>query len=74
MLFTHDTEVNLVFFAALLDTVNNLPLSTTDQAYRYMAAAGVDPAPPTGASPNGLPWGQMMRREFVSTITVRNAN
>lgn len=61
---------------ALFDTVNNVPLSLTDQAFRYSAApdSGTIGSPTGSASAvTDLPWGKMMRREFVSATMIRNA-
>ncbi len=61
---------------ALFDTVNNMPVSPSDQAFRYSAAPDTGTvASPTGTASavTGMPWGKMMRREFVSSTMIRNA-
>lgn len=61
---------------ALFDTVNNMPVSPSDQAFRYSAAPDTGTiAPPSGTASTvtGLPWGRMMRREFVSATMIRNS-
>ncbi len=61
---------------ALFNTVSDLALSATDMAYRYTPDSPTTIAPPVGStSPvTGQNWGRMMRREFVSTTAIRNAN
>jgi type IV pilus assembly protein PilW len=58
----------------LLNTVNNLPdLDPTSRSYRY--ALDNLPAPGTRSDlPSGLQPGAMMRREFISLVSVRNYN
>ncbi len=64
----------------LVDSVNNMyDLSPADMAYQYpYGYSGTDqrqtPAPPTAAPASGLAPGNMMRREFVSMISIRNYN
>lgn len=59
----------------LMDTVNNIDVAGPDTAYRY-SVDGPSLAPPLGANSavTGLPYGSMIRREFISTATMRNYN
>lgn len=77
-------SLNSVEVHLLVDSVNNLyDLTPTDMAYQYTYAyGGTDtkqtPASPpssaTSALPSGLKAGKMLRREFVSLVSVRNFN
>lgn len=66
----------------LVDSVKNLDLSPADMAYQYTWNYGGTDAPqtpaapptPTTALPNGLIAGRVLRREFVSLVSVRNFN
>ena len=60
---------------ALFNTVDDTGLSPVDMAFRY-SIDGPTLAPPSGTASavTGLAFGKMMRREFVSSTTVRNAN
>ncbi len=66
----------------LMDSVNNIDLTPADMAYQYTwTYSGTDAAqtpdvPPaaTATMPSGLKAGRMMRREFVSLVSVRNYN
>lgn len=63
----------------LLNSVRNIPLTPTEMAYQYTYQySGTDttqtPAPPGSTLPSGLAVGSMLRREFVSLISVRNYN
>jgi type IV pilus assembly protein PilW len=67
----------------LVDSVNNIyTLTPTDMAYQYTYSYGGTDAkqtpasPPAAASnlPSGLKAGMMLRREFVSLVSVRNFN
>jgi len=62
----------------LLDTVDNIALSPSDMAYRYTGATGdttmhVPPAP-NQPMDTGMLAGLMMRREFISSVAMRNGN
>lgn len=69
-------SVKSVEVHALFDTVSDIALSPTEMAYRYTPDSPTAIAPPVGAtSPvTGQKWGRMMRREFISTTAIRNAN
>jgi type IV pilus assembly protein PilW len=77
-------SLNSVEVHLLVDSVNNLyDLTPTDMAYQYTYGyGGTDtkqtPASPpssaTSALPSGLKAGKMLRREFVSLVSVRNFN
>jgi type IV pilus assembly protein PilW len=74
----------------LLDSVGNLPLGDDEMAFRYSIDGNTPTAPPCqppssqtasmsyctagGAAANGSITGRMLRREFISTINVRNGN
>jgi type IV pilus assembly protein PilW len=74
----------------LLDSVGNLPLGDDEMAFRYSIDGNTPTAPPCqppssqtasmtyctggGAAANGSIAGRMLRREFISTINVRNGN
>ncbi len=62
----------------LLDTVDNVGLSQADMAYRYTGATGDTTMhiPPAANQPmdTGMPAGVMMRREFISSVAMRNGN
>jgi len=57
----------------LLNTVNDIPLDASEQRSQYMREAAVSFAP-GNQLPSGLPAGRKIRREFVSTIGIRNYN
>jgi type IV pilus assembly protein PilW len=62
----------------LLDTVDNIALSPSDMAYRYSGATGdttmhIPPAPNQPMA-TGMLAGLMMRREFISSVAMRNGN
>lgn len=62
----------------LLDTVDNVGLSQADMAYRYTGATGdttmhIPPAPNQPMA-TGMLAGLMMRREFISSVAMRNGN
>ena len=57
----------------LVDSINNLPsLTSEEQAYQYNGSG--TPMPPAATMPSGLPSGKMMRREFVTLVSMRNNN
>ena len=59
----------------LISTVNDLPLTSADAAYRYsIDGNGTPTAPGASSAATGLPSGKMMRREFISFTSIRNAN
>lgn len=62
----------------LLDTVDNIALAPADMAYRYTGATGdttmhIPPAP-NQPMDTGMLAGLMMRREFISSVAMRNGN
>jgi type IV pilus assembly protein PilW len=76
-------SLNSVEVHLLVDSVNNLyDLTPADMAYQYTYAYGgtdakQSPASPPSATtslPSGLKAGWMLRREFVSLVSVRNFN
>lgn len=76
-------SLNSVEVHLLVDSVNNIyTLTPADMAYQYTYAySGTDnkqtPASPPSAATNltsGLKAGMMLRREFVSLVSVRNFN
>lgn len=60
----------------LVDSINNLYTLTSDEmAYQYNGSGTpMPPASQTTIMPSGLPAGAMMRREFVTQVSVRNNN
>lgn len=68
-------SVKSVEVHALFNTVDDTGLSPTDMAFHY-SIDGTTIGPPSGSASavTGLAFGKMMRREFVSSTTVRNAN
>lgn len=60
---------------ALLNTVDDIGVSGEEMAFRYSIDSDAI-APPSGDSSTvtGLPFGRMMRREFVSLVSARNYN
>ena len=77
-------SLNSVEVHLLVDSVNNLyDLTPADMAYQYTYGyGGTDtqqtpvspPSSATSALPSGLKAGKMLRREFVSLVSVRNFN
>lgn len=76
-------SLNSIEVHLLVNSVNNLyTLTPQDMAYQYTYGySGTDkkltPAPPPAANsnlPSGLKAGQMLRREFVSLVSMRNFN
>lgn len=61
---------------ALFNTVNNLnAMAEADTAYRYSIDGSADPEPPGATMPvTELPSGRMLRKEFISLLSVRNGN
>lgn len=75
--------LNSIEVHLLVNSVNNIySLTPADMAYQYTYSyGGTDnqqtPAPPPAATanlPSGLKAGMMLRREFVSLVSVRNFN
>ncbi|HZP65243.1 MAG TPA: PilW family protein [Rudaea sp.] len=59
----------------LIDSVNNLyTLTAPEQVYSYNGATNLVPVASPGKMPSGLDAGAMMRREFISLVSVRNYN
>lgn len=63
----------------LVNSIHNTALSGADMAYQYnYGYSGTDaaqtPATPGTTLPSGLAVGSMLRREFVSLISIRNYN
>ncbi|HET8943094.1 MAG TPA: PilW family protein [Rudaea sp.] len=63
----------------LVDSINNMDLTPADMAYQYTwSYTGTDlpqtAAVPATTLPNGLTAGRMLRREFVSLVSLRNYN
>jgi type IV pilus assembly protein PilW len=73
-------SLNSVEVHLLVDSVNNLyDLTPADMAYQYTYGYGGSdskqvPAAPGSTLPSGLAPGKMLRREFVSLVSVRNFN
>jgi type IV pilus assembly protein PilW len=76
-------SLNSIEVHLLVDSVNNLyDLTSADMAYQYTYGYGGTDAKQTPASPpsantaltSGLKAGKMLRREFVSLVSVRNFN
>ncbi|MGH8041085.1 MAG: PilW family protein [Rudaea sp.] len=76
-------SLNSIEAHLLVDSVNNIyTLTAADMAYQYTYAYGgtdakqTPAAPPaaTAALPSGLTAGAMLRREFVSLVSIRNFN
>lgn len=68
-------SVKSVEVHALFNTVDDTALSSADMAFRYSIDGATIGAPSGSVSAvTGLAFGKMMRREFVSSTTVRNAN
>jgi type IV pilus assembly protein PilW len=61
---------------ALFNTVNDLrTMAVADTAYRYSIDGTADPEPPGATMPvTELPSGRMLRKEFISLLSVRNGN
>lgn len=61
---------------ALFNTVNDLrTMAQADTAYRYSIDGSDDPEPPGATMPvTNLPSGRMLRKEFISLLSVRNGN
>jgi type IV pilus assembly protein PilW len=59
----------------LIDSVNNLfTLGPDEWQYTYNYAARTAPASAAALMPSGLPAGSMMRREFITLVSIRNYN
>jgi len=68
-------SVKTVEVHALFNTVDDTGLSPADMAFLYSIDGGtIGPPSGTASAVTGLAFGKMMRREFVSSTTVRNAN
>ena len=73
-------SLNSIEVHLLVDSVNNYSFTPADMAYQYTYSySGSDskqtPAPPSGTVlASGLTAGNMLRREFVSLVSVRNFN
>ncbi|MBS0302910.1 MAG: PilW family protein [Proteobacteria bacterium] len=76
-------SLNSIEVHLLVNSVNNIySLTPADMAYQYTYSYGgtdnqQSPAPPPAATttmPSGLKAGMMLRREFVSLVSVRNFN
>jgi len=61
---------------ALFNTVNDLnTMAVADTAYRYSIDGTTEPTPPGDTMPvSQLPSGRMLRKEFISLLSVRNGN
>ncbi|MEO7103478.1 MAG: PilW family protein [Gemmatimonadaceae bacterium] len=57
----------------LVNSVDDMDLAPADMAYQFNGS-GIDVPPTTGNMPSGLPPGKVLRREFVSLVSVRNYN
>ena len=59
----------------LVDSINNLfTLGKDDWRYTYNGGVATAPALTTTAMASGLPAGSMMRREFITLVSIRNFN
>lgn len=59
----------------LVDSINNLyTLTPAEMMYRYNGSTPINPPAQNIAMPNGVNAGMMMRREFMTLVSIRNYN